>query len=344
MSNNNYSIKNLDVNVIKQFIDALKDFEINNDNQYIYKRFNYFDQLIISVYKSNSVLIQSTKSATKDILSSFIKQYCSWEKSGYQNQEQNNKNKKSTKKTDKLLIKSNNQLGLINQTTIGCDEVGVGEYFGPIVTCCALLLKEDVNKVIELGVKDSKLLTDEKVIEIANQLKQFIKFKIYCGDVKTGTLSFNKMYDQFQNLNALKAFMHNQNLNAFNQDYQIDCPIILDEFVSPKKYYEHLNNFKISPIIKIDHMEQKAESKYLSVAVASILARAYYLDFAKKLLNKIDYQQHYKNLLGSDNKTLERIKEVIAKNPSFNWKKVFKTFFKPLQEYLNILEQKKQPS
>lgn len=41
-------------------------------------------------------------------------------------------------------------------------------------------------------------------------------------------------------------------------------------------------------------MEEKAESKYLSVAVASILARAYYLELCKKLLDKINYQGDYK--------------------------------------------------
>ncbi|WP_244325517.1 hypothetical protein [Mycoplasmoides gallisepticum] len=50
-------------------------------------------------------------------------------------------------------------------------------------------------------------------------------------------------------------------------------------------------------------MEEKAESKYLSVAVASILARAFYLELCQKLLNKINYKDDYKKMLGADNKT-----------------------------------------
>ncbi|WP_329503791.1 hypothetical protein RUS48_02105 [Mycoplasmoides gallisepticum] len=62
-------------------------------------------------------------------------------------------------------------------------------------------------------------------------------------------------------------------------------------------------------------MEEKAESKYLSVAVASILARAFYLELCQKLLNKINYKDDYKKMLGADNKTFERIKNILKITP-----------------------------
>ncbi|ULH61955.1 ribonuclease HIII [Mycoplasmoides gallisepticum] len=97
----------------------------------------------------------------------------------------------------------------------------------------------------------------------------------------------------------------------FKQRYQINNPIVLDQFVNQNKYYQYLTVFKFEPIIKIDLMEEKAESKYLSVAVASILARAFYLELCQKLLNKINYKDDYKKMLGADNKTFERIKNIL---------------------------------
>lgn len=76
MSNNTYSIKNLSKAVIKQFVESLKAYEVKDNNSLIYKRFNYLDLLIVSVYQSNSILIQSTKLASSSDLDQFIKQYC----------------------------------------------------------------------------------------------------------------------------------------------------------------------------------------------------------------------------------------------------------------------------
>lgn len=331
MSNNTYSIKNLSNETIKRFVNQLKTYEIDNNNALIYKRFNYLDYLIISVYKSNSILIQLTKLANSSHLDEFIDKYCFWTN--------NNQNKQVKKTTNNKKSKlTNNKLNLSNVSLIGCDEVGVGEYLGPIVTCCALVSDDQIDQINRLGVKDSKLLTDDKIVNIANELRKFIKFQIFCFDPKKGALEFNQMYDQLKNINALKAYMHNAGLILFKQKYGINNMIVLDQFVNEKKYYEHLNNYKVTPMIKIDVMEEKAESKYLSVAVASILARAYYLELCKKLLDKINYQGDYKKMLGADNKTFELIKKHIKANPSYNWKKVFKVFFKPFQEFLESLK------
>ncbi|AHC00003.1 ribonuclease HIII [Mycoplasmoides gallisepticum S6] len=124
----------------------------------------------------------------------------------------------------------------------------------------------------------------------------------------------------------------------FKQRYQINNLIFLDQFVNQNKYYQYLTDFKVEPIIKIDLMEEKAESEYLSVAVASILARAFYLELCQKLLNKINYKDDYKKMLGADNKTFERIKKHIKDHPNFNWSKIFKVFFKPFAKFLASLE------
>ena len=53
---------------------------------------------------------------------------------------------------------------------IGSDEVGTGDYFGPICVCASYVTKDDIDWLNSLGVNDSKTLTDERIIKIAPEL------------------------------------------------------------------------------------------------------------------------------------------------------------------------------
>ena len=53
-----------------------------------------------------------------------------------------------------------------NSTAIGSDEVGTGDYFGPIVVTAAYVKREDIPFLESLGIKDSKKMTDEKILEV----------------------------------------------------------------------------------------------------------------------------------------------------------------------------------
>ena len=55
---------------------------------------------------------------------------------------------------------------LYNATTIGSDEVGTGDYFGPIIVTATYVEKENVPFLEELGIRDSKKMTDEKILEV----------------------------------------------------------------------------------------------------------------------------------------------------------------------------------
>ena len=64
-----------------------------------------------------------------------------------------------------------------NCNSVGSDEVGTGDYFGPIVVTSTYVSKDDIEFVESLGIRDSKKLTDEKILEIAPKLVQKIKYK-----------------------------------------------------------------------------------------------------------------------------------------------------------------------
>jgi len=166
---------------------------------------------------------------------------------------------------------------LYKKTTIGSDEVGTGDYFGPIVVTAAYVPIEQIPKIQELGVKDSKKLTDEKIISIAPTL---IKEIAHC----TYILS-NKDYNKYQkngfNMNKIKAILHNKVLTEMKKKQPTYDMIVVDQFVYPRKYYEHINEAqeKVTDITFIT----KAESICASVAVASCISRYIFLKKMKEL-------------------------------------------------------------
>ena len=91
-------------------------------------------------------------------------------------------------------------------SSIGSDEVGTGDYFGPIVVTSSYVNKEDIPFLEELGIRDSKKLDDDKILKIAPQLVKKIKYK----SLILSNSEYNEKYGVGYNINELKAIMHNQ--------------------------------------------------------------------------------------------------------------------------------------
>ena len=72
------------------------------------------------------------------------------------------------KKDDKVKDLKDDRFKLIS--TIGSDEVGTGDYFGPIVVTASYVDIKDKFKLEELGIRDSKKITDEKILSIAPKI------------------------------------------------------------------------------------------------------------------------------------------------------------------------------
>ena len=90
-------------------------------------------------------------------------------------QETNSEDKKDKKKKDEF--EDAKQISkLYYSRTIGSDEVGTGDYFGPIVVTASYVEKEDIPFLEELGVKDSKKMSDEKILEIVPKIVQKISY------------------------------------------------------------------------------------------------------------------------------------------------------------------------
>src|SRR5574344_1409687 len=159
-----------------------------------------------------------------------------------------------------------------NMSTIGSDEVGTGDYFGPIVVSASYVSKDMIPVLTKLGVRDSKKLTDEKIRQIAPQLMQQIPYVTYILDNK----SYNNLSIENQNMNKIKAILHNKVLvNLIKKDNYNYEKIVIDQFVYPKKFYEHISKAK-ERITNVTFMT-KAEDQVMSVGAASIIARYIFL-------------------------------------------------------------------
>ena len=69
-------------------------------------------------------------------------------------------------------------------SSVGSDEVGTGDYYGPIVVTASYVNKDDIPFLTELGVKDSKKLSDEQILKIVPKIIKKIKYKLLCYLIK----------------------------------------------------------------------------------------------------------------------------------------------------------------
>ena len=171
---------------------------------------------------------------------------------------------------------------LFNESTIGSDEVGTGDFFGPIVVTATYVSKEDISFLIDLGVRDSKKITDDKIKKIAPSIIKKIPYTTF---ILTNT-SYNKNWSEDLNMNKIKAILHNKVLVSMkNKNYPYE-KIVVDQFVYPAKYFEHIKEAK-EKVTDIT-FTTKAEDKCLSVAAASIISRYIFLGEMEKLSKEME--------------------------------------------------------
>ncbi len=148
---------------------------------------------------------------------------------------------------------------------IGSDECGKGDFFGPLVIAAVYVDKMTKDKLKQIGVRDSKDLSETQIADISSKIKKNIgdNFEI----VKINPAKYNQLYEKFNNLNKLLNWAHSKAVDSILQ--KTNCKtVITDKF----------SNAELTTASKIDRsnvdfiQEHRAE-KYVGVAAASILAR-----------------------------------------------------------------------
>ena len=154
---------------------------------------------------------------------------------------------------------------------IGTDESGKGDYFGPLVVAGVFILDEQQKVLAELGVKDSKRLSDNRVREFADLIKRGYKHSL----VVIGPEKYNELYSKLRNLNRILAWAHSRAIENLLED--VHCTLAVTDQFGDKVY---VLNALMKRGRNIELIQRPKAEEDLAVAAASILARA---EFLKRL-------------------------------------------------------------
>lgn len=156
-------------------------------------------------------------------------------------------------------------------SSIGSDEVGKGDYFGPLVVCACYVPQSAMDMVRDLRIADSKARSDERIKTLARKIKDHVKYSVI-------SLS-NEKYNDFVNrgFSSVKilAILHNRAISNLVKKVGRKVPVHVDQFAEPGVYFHYLKGQQ--DVYRDINFTTKAESKHASVAVASILARFKFL-------------------------------------------------------------------
>lgn len=161
-------------------------------------------------------------------------------------------------------------LSLDNQ--IGSDEVGTGDFFGPIIVVASYIEEKDIPYLKELNVNDSKKISDEKILQIVPLLLD----KIIFSKLTLSNIKYNQLIKKGYSMNKIKAILHNHALKKVRDKIKKNVNFYVDQFCDVDLYFSYLSEEKEV----INHnitFKTKGESQYPSIAVSSMIARYCFL-------------------------------------------------------------------
>lgn len=243
---------------LQNLIKALTSQQVNNNNPYVTFAAKVKGVTVL-VYTSGKVVFQGANAET------IAEQF------GYQSASQSTSDTVSGQ----------------NMPLIGSDEVGNGSYFGGLAVVASFVTPDDHALLKKLGVDDSKNLTDSKIRQIAPVLENNIKHKA----LLLSPQKYNQVVGKGKMHNAVsvKVALHNQAIYLLLQDGVKPEKIVIDAFTSRQNYQKYLKN-EANQFANPLTLEEKAEGKYLAVAVSSIIARNLFLENLDKLSQEVQYK------------------------------------------------------
>lgn len=243
---------------LQNLIKALTSQQVNNNNPYVTFAAKVKGVTVL-VYTSGKVVFQGANAET------IAEQF------GYQSASQSTSDTVSGQ----------------NIPLIGSDEVGNGSYFGGLAVVASFVTPDDHALLRKLGVDDSKNLTDSKIRQISPILENNIKHKA----LLLSPQKYNQVVGKGKMHNAVsvKVALHNQAIYLLLQDGVKPEKIVIDAFTSRQNYQKYLKN-EANQFANPLTLEEKAEGKYLAVAVSSIIARNLFLENLDKLSQEVQYK------------------------------------------------------
>ena len=216
-------------------------------------------------------------------------------------------------------IEKPNLIDCNEEKYIGTDESGKGDFFGPLVVAGVQADKDNKQKFIDLGIKDSKKLDDKKILILANQIKSNSVHSV----VVITPVKYNELYFKFNNLNKLLAWGHARAIENILE--KSPCNYALADKFGDESLIKNALMQKGRSIV-LNQMV-RAESD-IAVAAASVLARA---EFVKRM-QELELKYELQLSKGASDKVIEQAKTFISKYSFGRLNEIAKMHFKTVNE------------
>ncbi len=216
----------------------------------------------------------------------------------------------------------------VTKNHIGSDEAGSGDFFGPMTAAAAYVEEKNISLLKELGVKDSKLMKDETILEVAKHIQQVdIPYSI----LVLRNNKYNALQRKGWTQGKMKVMLHYHAIqNVLDKINQSELHgIVVDQFAEASVFKRHLASEKRNMPEKM-HFITKAESYSIAVAAASILSRAKFVQEMDRLSKEVGFslqkgasklvdEQAAKIILSKGRDTLTSISKVHFANTTKAW-------------------------
>lgn len=213
---------------------------------------------------------------------------------------------------------------IIVKPHIGVDEVGKGDYFGPLVVVACFVNEDSVKKFKDIGVGDSKKFSDGKIMKMYEQMKDY---PYYYPSIVFPE-EYNKLIKETKNVGVLLARQHSKVIEEGLKDLKekgIKCDsVVIDQFSNKESRVKD----ELGELGKEANFEQyhKGESD-IAVACASVLARGIFLEEMEKMRKEYDF-----DFPKGATHVIEKGKEFVKKYGAEELEKVAKVSFKTTRD------------
>ena len=143
--------------------------------------------------------------------------------------------KKAKARTER---ESEDDVAQLTVTTVGSDEAGKGDFFGPLVVAAVRLEPEVARKMAEGGVMDSKRLTDAKAFELGAALRATVPYSV----VRVDPPEYNQRYPKYSGLNPFLADLHAEAIRAVAEP---GVRVLVDRFANERLMKQALADLDI---------------------------------------------------------------------------------------------------
>ena len=163
--------------------------------------------------------------------------------------------------------------------SVGSDECGKGDYFGPLVVAAVRIDAGDASKLRHSGVRDSKTMSDETALRLGGALRATFAHAVARLDPE----AYNATHARPGHLNAMLADLHQR---AIRELARPGIRVVVDQFGPERLMRERLAD------LDVDLVQHPRAEAVPSVAAASVIAREEFLLALRDLSERYGVDLH----------------------------------------------------